>query len=307
MKNRISVVLGFALLICVIKVNAVTIETVAIDHIGNAPDPATGSLYGSVNYKYKIGKFEVTNSQYMEFLNAVATNDVYGLYNTNMFANSAGGIQRFGDEGAYTYAVVSGRGNCPVNFVTFSNMLYFANWLTNGQGGPETIHNGAYDLSQKIETLTRSSLRPAWFLTSEDEWYKAAYYDPTLNSNTGGYWLYATKNNTQPVASAPPGSGNNSNWNRVQTKPTIAGAYVGSVSYYGLHDLAGNVSEVTDTIYDITTFTNRIRRGQNYRATAVTLLPSSGRTIDGLTAGAVNTLGFRVVHVLRTGTLMCVK
>jgi uncharacterized protein (DUF433 family) len=55
---------------------AVTIATVPVGNRGNATDSTVmqdgTSGYGSVAYAYRIGKFEVTNSQYVEFLNAKA-------------------------------------------------------------------------------------------------------------------------------------------------------------------------------------------------------------------------------------------
>ena len=60
---------------------SVTIDWVSIGNAGNAAD-TTG--YGAVAYEYKIGKYEVTNAQYGAFLNAKATTDSHGLYNTNM-------------------------------------------------------------------------------------------------------------------------------------------------------------------------------------------------------------------------------
>ena len=42
-----------------------------------APTP----IVGAVDYAYNIGTYEVTNAQYVEFLNAVAKTDGYGLYN----------------------------------------------------------------------------------------------------------------------------------------------------------------------------------------------------------------------------------
>jgi hypothetical protein len=59
---------------------AVVIQTVPVGGPGNAPDPATGSLYGAVPYNYRIGTYDVTNTQYVEFLNAKASAaDPYGL------------------------------------------------------------------------------------------------------------------------------------------------------------------------------------------------------------------------------------
>ena len=75
-----------------------TIETVIVGDPGNAPDKIYSHnnpdnlQFGSVSYQYRIGKYEVTNSQYVEFLNAKAKSDPNLLYNTEMEANAAGGI-----------------------------------------------------------------------------------------------------------------------------------------------------------------------------------------------------------------------
>ena len=39
---------------------------------------------GSVDHAYRIGKYEITAGQYAEFLNAVAKDDTYGLYDTHL-------------------------------------------------------------------------------------------------------------------------------------------------------------------------------------------------------------------------------
>jgi len=65
--------------ISVAEAAVVEMEWVTVGDAGNAADD-TG--YGAVDYVYRIGKYEVTNSQYCEFLNAVAdVCDLYGLYN----------------------------------------------------------------------------------------------------------------------------------------------------------------------------------------------------------------------------------
>ena len=37
-----------------------------------------------------------------------------------------------------------------------------------------------------------------YWIPTENEWYKAAYYNPTLNSNAGGYYDWATQSDTAP-------------------------------------------------------------------------------------------------------------
>ena len=83
------------------------------------------------------------------------------------------------------------------------------------------------------------------FIPSENEWYKAAYYDPTLNGGSGGYWTYPTKSNTAP-GNTLPDTGNNANYyNGGYTDPTNyltpVGAFADSPSAYGTYDQGGDV------------------------------------------------------------------
>src|SRR2546430_189846 len=77
---------------------AITIQTVPVGNVGNSPDPATGSIYGQVNYGYNVGMYDVKSNQYTAFLNAVAATDPQGVYNSNMANTNQGdpGIIRSG-------------------------------------------------------------------------------------------------------------------------------------------------------------------------------------------------------------------
>lgn len=85
-----------------------------------------------MSYGYHIGTYEVTNSQYVSFLNATAATNTHGLYNPNMNSDSLGGIQQSGTSGSFTYSVKTGMGNRPVNYVSFWDAARFTNWLTTG-------------------------------------------------------------------------------------------------------------------------------------------------------------------------------
>ena len=112
--------------------HALNMEWVTVGDPGNVND-THGDGYGGVAYTYKIGKYEVTNAQYCEFLNAVATvGDPNALYNTEMGSgiNNLGGISRSGSGTAgnpWVYTVRENRGNRPVNYVSWYDALRFAN------------------------------------------------------------------------------------------------------------------------------------------------------------------------------------
>ncbi|MDG2383228.1 MAG: SUMF1/EgtB/PvdO family nonheme iron enzyme, partial [Pirellulaceae bacterium] len=118
----------------------------------------------------------------------MAATDTYSLYNSEM-SGTNGGISQNGSSGSFGYTVNSNRGENPVVYVSFYDALRYTNWLHNGQGTGNT-ETGAYTITDEGITNNSISRNPGatWFLPSEDEWYKAAYYDPTLNSNAGGYF-----------------------------------------------------------------------------------------------------------------------
>jgi formylglycine-generating enzyme len=245
-------VLGVPLLGAGAASASITIPMVPVGNPGNAAD-ATG--FGSVAYSYNIGEYDVTSSQYTAFLNAVAATDTFGVYNSYMAGTTRGhpGIVQSGSPGSYTYSVIDGRGNYPVTDVTFWDTTRFANWLDNGQPtgaeGPGTTETGTYTLtSTENNTVTRNA-NYTWAVTSENEWYKAAYYTPaggTGNTNPN-YWLYPTQSNTISLsqanyytgASSGPGSG---------TDTTPVGSYA-YPSYYGTYDEGGDVFQWNESIY----------------------------------------------------------
>ena len=152
----------------------------------------------------------------------MAATDTYGLYNTSMWSNSYGcKIQRSGTSGSYTYSVASDYANRPVNYVSWGDSARFANWLHNGQPGLITpvpqdqysTEDGAYYLNGATTNAALLAVsRKAdwkWAITSEDEWYKAAYYKG--GATNAGYWDYPTSSNTVPsnVLGTPTDPGNN--------------------------------------------------------------------------------------------------
>jgi formylglycine-generating enzyme required for sulfatase activity len=224
------------------------------------PDGTTG--YGSVDYLYQIGKYEVTNAQYCAFLNAIAATDTYSLYNTNM-AGTYGGIQRDGSADGYSYSVKPAWENKPVNFVSWYDALRFANWLHNGQPtglqDNTTTEDGAYMLTGQHSVAPgdhpihgangRNADARIW-LTGEDEWYKAAYYKGGCTN--AGYWDYATQSDTLPDHNWPDGdSGNSANYHHATESPylTDVGAYSLSESAYGTFDQTGNVYEWDEGLF----------------------------------------------------------
>jgi formylglycine-generating enzyme required for sulfatase activity len=303
---------------------AINIQTVPVGNPGNAPDTRVmddgSSGYGAVSYSYNIGKYLVTAGQYTAFLNAVGGVDTYGLYNhymanTNIGNTSGSGITQSGGGtvgNPFTYSVDPNFANRPVNFVNYWDSCRFANWLSNNQPtgaqGPGTTETGAYTLNGYDGNDGHSIQRNAnatWAVANEDEWYKAAYYDPNHNGGTGGYWLYPTRSNTAPGNDMNDISGNNANYYASQSFPidspyytTVVGQFKNSASTYGTFDQCGNVWEWNDT----TTGSFRGQRGGSYDIPNASWLSATHRyTTYPLNFSSY--IGFRVVEVPEPGTL----
>ena len=235
----------------------VTFDWVTVGDPGNACDPTgPGRCFGAVGYTYRIAKHEVTNAQYAAFLNAKAASDPLGLYNTDMATWS--GMTRSGSPGSYTYSVVTGRENVPVVNVSYFDALRFANWLHNGQGGGST-ETGAYTLLGGTPTpsnpLVARNAGATVFLPTDEEWYKAAYYDTQLSV----FFDYPTGTDTLIVCSAPTVLPNTANCGSAGVGLTAVGSYPNSPSPNGTFDQGGNASEWTDAEAGI--LENRTIRG----------------------------------------------
>lgn len=137
---------------------------------------------------FRIGKFEISNDQWEKFIN------IYGI----PFGNPTG---------AYDRPPYFTGTNIPANCVSWYEAAQFVNWLNTSTG-----HQAAYKFTGTLKTsnYTFVSWEPGdsgydpsnpfrnsnafYFLPTEDEWCKAAYWNGT-NLQT-----YATIDGSKPIA-----------------------------------------------------------------------------------------------------------
>jgi formylglycine-generating enzyme required for sulfatase activity len=289
---------------------SVTIDWVTVGHAGNAAD-TTG--YGAVAYAYQIGKYEVTNAQYTAFLNAADPSgaNANGVYNSNMGSNARGGITfTAGAASGAKYTIRTSMGDKPVNYVSWYDAARFANWLHNGQGSGST-ETGAYTLSLNTGIITKNSGATV-YLPSEDEWYKAAYYDPTPGAGGGdNYWLHATQSDTAPTIASANSTGDISNpgakvanynsgadWNSQNGNVTTVGSAAAN-NYFGTADQGGNVFEWNDAVIS---GSSRGRRGGSFNSSENSLRASNRSNVDPTLE--INIIGFRVASVPEPTSLL---
>ena len=196
-----------------------------------APASAPSCLtVGRVNATYGIGEFDTTVGQYVTFLNTVDPRgkNLHDLYNDDMSPTNwpQYGSVRYSSEASsgQHYAVAYPQwADKPFNFADFRRAARYVNSLTNGKilsktssssGGfkyltytvrlSKRTETGMYKLANPATTRNRSS---GFVLPSNNEWAKAAYYDPK-GGGTDSYWAYPTGPFNQPnVAVLNPGTG----------------------------------------------------------------------------------------------------
>jgi formylglycine-generating enzyme len=208
--------------------NQFTMDFVTVGNPGNAAD-TTG--YGSVPYTYRMGTYEVSRDMITK------ANTVGGL-----------GISMF-DMTSY-----GGNGvNRPATGVSWYEAAVFVNWLNSSTG-----HTPAYkfssggfalwgpsDAGYNAANLYRNSLA-LYFLPSENEWCKAAYYD----GPAGLYYDYPTGSDGAPTAVASgTGVGTEVYLQLTGTGPADITA-AGGLSPYGTMGQGGNVNEWNESASD---------------------------------------------------------
>ena len=283
-------------------VNAEPIQWVTVGDPGNTADTDPAG-FGAVATSFQIMKYEFTNQLYTDFLTSVAATDTYSLYNTSMGSNARGGITRSGTSGSYTYAAKTNMGDKPVNYVSWFDAARVSNWYQNGATNLSGTETGAYTLVSGQTTGTAPAVNSGatFYVPTEDQWYKAAYYKG--GGTSAGYWDYATQNDSAPTAvtagvtgiGSGGSTGNSANynrdadWNSQDGNVTTVGTN-GGASAYGAFDMSGNSTEWNDLTG--TAGSSRGLRGGGWSTSAFSV--SSSGSVSGDPSGESDTVGFRL-------------
>jgi len=243
------------------EINGITIDFVDIGNPGNVND---GSGFGGVSYSYRIGKYEISASQW---------------------ATAIADDSRIGDTG-------SGSGSQPTGRATWYEAAKFANWLTSGDA-----YLGAYqfDGTGTLTNISRSAALSTYgtvyVLPTADEWYKAAYY------NGLGYNQYANASNDVPSMEVAANYGGNGG-----TYSTAWDVGTGHVELNGTYDMMGNVWEWTEG-GDAALTTNSINFwGGSYFSTDLNQLSSGAPFPDDADLSDIR-VGMRIASIPEPGTM----
>ncbi len=279
---------------------------VDLQSVVNANNGADASGYGRVNYNFRMGQYEINNRQYAFFLNAVdaSGSNTLSLYNPSMAVDTRGGItnNRLNPNGS-KYQIRNNMAEKPVVYVSFWDACRYVNWLHNGQGAGGT-ESGAYALNAVSPDNASVSRDPSsrYFLPTEDEWYKAAYY----NGTTTVYAAYPVQGATTLKVAQVNSTGAITNgsvtvanygmgviWNQqTGNVSSVGSAGTNSVSYYGMFDMGGNVFEWLETIAETG---NRAVRGGCWFSSESAL--RSSYRLDYIASNEYSSVGFRIAGI----------
>lgn len=249
-----------------------------IGHAGNRPTnntetPTRPDLnIGAVGYEFRMANTEVTVSQWLQFVQAFEPFYQYpgaGTVATTDFTSTSINVA-FGNIGLHSWASPNQSAD-----MSFEYAARYCNWLHNGKVNEAwAFESGAYDVSTFTRNpdgtynhqLTRSEGARYW-IPSQDEWTKAAYYDPNrYGEGEEGYWRFNNASDEESIANLLPEEGgerNAGNWDEYPW-PLDVGSFSHVRSYYGLFDLAGGVREWTETAEVAGNLGRRITMGSSY-------------------------------------------
>jgi hypothetical protein len=263
--------------------NQFQMEFVTIGNPGNAADtdsnarPISATL-GKVGYTYGIGKFEVSEDMIIKF-------------------NASQSLQITKDT----------RGTAkPATGVSWNEAARFVNWLNTSTGGFAAYKFTTGGVNDNIALWTAAdtldydatnpyrSKRATYVLPSYNEWYKAAYYNPSNST----FYNFPNGSDTAPGAVASGTAANTAVYGGGAVKGPADVDQAGGLSPYGVMGLGGNVFEWEESAFDLANNSGSSERGfrGGYWSNLSNNLSSSSRL--GYTSGeGANSVGFRVASL----------
>ena len=222
------------------------------------PTTSPPSVRGQVNYEYRVAQTNVTNAEFVRFLNAYKPFMRPSDYLNSTFAY---GTWIEYDRTAGTFYVTSPNYNrVAAESIAWLMAARYTNWLHNGEAlNAEAFEYGAYDL-HGITDLVQGRWDRApqrlpgarvW-IPSFDELVKATYYDPNrYGLGQEGYWPYPYGSTSQPIYNYPENGGQSDGGIPSAIYRSLrreeVDAYAIGRTPWGLYGMSGGVGDYTDT------------------------------------------------------------
>jgi sulfatase modifying factor 1 len=257
------------------------IDFVTIGAAGNAGYPLAsppGHLSvqgrGAVAYEYRIGRYEVTTAQWLEFANNCTTQGgQWAFFALPTFWGAVPDPTYSGPGARYMLNPnLPGAASMPVYGITWRESAMYCNWLHNDRApGLSSIMDGAYDAStfttnpdQTFNDQRTRSPGARYWIPSLDEWLKAAHYDPNrYGQGQPGWWEYPHGSDEAPIGGVPGVGQTNAGFSLPNAGHyrIPLGSYPQTLSPWGLLDATGEASEHTEFYWPPEAPVERLSKG----------------------------------------------
>jgi len=211
-------------------VNQFSIEFVEVkyannsSYINSSPNPV-----GSVAYNYNMGKYEISRDIIQKANNA----GTLAITLQDMSAYGGNSISR------------------PATGISWLEAAKFVNYLNTSKGFQVaySFSGSSLQLWDPLNSTGGNRFRnknAQYFLPSVDEWFKAAYYNPSSNS----YSTYATGSNSVPTSVFSGTASNSLVYNLAENAGPADVNNCGGYSFFGTIGQSGNACEILETAND---------------------------------------------------------
>jgi formylglycine-generating enzyme len=203
-------------------------------NVGNTANTNSSLGYGAVPYEYRMGKYEISQHQVTKATQLGLT----GVSTTASSTNRPAGSATWYEAAAYVNFLNTNSGKTAAYNLSLSGSN---NWSMTLQATDQAWTLGGTNLYRNKDAF--------YFLPSENEWFKAAYYSPTNST----YYTYPLGSNSAPTQLGNLGGTNPGTAvffpNIFEPGPAEI-ERAGGLSPYGAMGLAGNAWDWVESAFD---------------------------------------------------------
>jgi len=216
--------------------NQFSIAFVTVGNASNPGDPSSNKKYGSVPYEYRISTYEVSQND-IAMASAIPPADggLVGVTAGAWGLNQPAAFMKWYEAAAFVNWLNTSSGYSPAYNLAYNGGSTNSSWVMSLWSSAQAWQNGGQNLFRNVNAY--------YFLPSDNEWFKAAYY----NGATSDYWNYPTASNNAPTAVPSGTAAGTAVYGYDPTSSPAPVKSAGGLSAYGTMGQGGNAAEWMET------------------------------------------------------------